>query len=91
MSRSRFNISDRLASQFTGLHGRIIRYGVRPSLGRVSFAVIRLHPSASVFSPFANDFLGERGSLVVWGLTRGVLEDFLDMLPGRWRRGCGPH
>jgi len=75
------DVSDRLARQFTGLHGRIIRYGLRLSLGHMSFAAIKLHPSASVYSPFGNDFLEERGKLVVWGLTLGVLQDLLDTLP----------
>lgn len=75
------DVSDRLARQFTGFHGRIIRYGLRLSLGHMFFAAIELQPTTSVFSPFGNDFLGERERLVVWGLTLGVLADFLDMLP----------
>jgi hypothetical protein len=71
------DVSDRLARR----GGTVVRHALRLSLGRMEFAAIRLWPSSSVFSAFGKDFLAGDRDLELWGLTLGVLEDLLDMLP----------
>lgn len=68
--------------------GEMLRYVWRACLGQMEFTGIRLRPSTSYFSAFGPDYwtpssmLDGRGdSLVLWGLTLGIVEDFLDMLP----------
>ncbi|KAA8893485.1 hypothetical protein FN846DRAFT_978705 [Sphaerosporella brunnea] len=73
----RCDVSDRLARR----GGPLLRHALRLSLGRMEFAAIRLWPSSSVFSAFGKDFLDGGRDLVCWGLTLGILEDLLDMLP----------
>ncbi|KAL7276044.1 hypothetical protein RUND412_000988 [Rhizina undulata] len=86
------DVSDRLARQATGALGRLVRYVLRISLGQMEFAAIRLWPSLSVFSNFGRDFLqgaeeAVRGRssrdtpLLLWGLSLGVLVDFLEEMP----------
>lgn len=56
----------------------------------MEFSAVRLWPSLSVFSSFGGDFLdGTEGgarknwdrSMLLWGLTLGVVTDFFEMLP----------
>jgi hypothetical protein len=81
------DISDRLARLQTGAIGHLIRYALRLSLGRMEYSAIRLWPSYSQFSTFAPDFLAPVNSaqwespLVLWGLTKSIVEDFLEMIP----------
>ncbi|KAI5819121.1 NUDIX family hydrolase [Pyronema omphalodes] len=81
------DVTDRLAQRYTGWVGKVVRYGLRLSLGRMEYAAIRLWPTLSVYSSFGNDFLKEPASgnfdnsLILWGLTLGIVEDFMDMLP----------
>jgi 8-oxo-dGTP pyrophosphatase MutT (NUDIX family) len=73
----RCDVSDRLARR----GGQVVRHALRLSLGWMEFAAIRLLPSSSVFSTLGMDFLQGDRELVLWGLTLGILEDLLDMLP----------
>ncbi len=81
------DVSDRLARRATGVLGRIVRLGLRLSLGHMEFAAVRLWPSESVYSTFGKDFMAPahngiwNNDLLLWGLTLGVIEDFLEMLP----------
>jgi len=83
------DVSDRLSRQFSGPLGPIVRWGLRANLGQMEFSAVRLWPSISVFSSFSGEFLDrtEAGGrswdrpLLLWGLTLGVVTDFLGMLP----------
>jgi hypothetical protein len=90
------DVSDRLSRRFSGLLESIVRWGLRVNLGQMEFAAVRLWPSISIFSSFSGDFLDgtEAGGrswdrpLLLWGLTLGVVTDFLEMLP-RGERAAG--
>jgi len=83
------DVADRLAlrGRRSSVLDQLVRYVLRLSVGEMEFTAIRLWPSISVFSTFGKDFLApaEAGKfespLVLWGLTLGVVEDFIDMLP----------
>ncbi|PWW76755.1 hypothetical protein C7212DRAFT_295260 [Tuber magnatum] len=83
------DVSDRLSRRFSGPLEPIVRWGLRANLGQMEFLAVRLWPSISVFSSFGGDFLSgtEAGGrswdrpLLLWGLTLGVVTDFLEMLP----------
>lgn len=81
--------------------GEMMRYVWRAGLGQMEFTGIRLRPSMSYFSTFGADYWtppsmlngstnGPGGdNLVLWGLTLGVVEDLLDMLPLPSPNGSG--
>ncbi|CUS13386.1 unnamed protein product [Tuber aestivum] len=83
------DVSDRLSRRFSGPLEPIVRWGLRANLGQMEYSAVRLWPSISVFSSFSGDFLdgAEAGGgswdrpLLLWGLTLGVVTDFLEMLP----------
>jgi hypothetical protein len=81
------DVSDRLARRFSGACEPIVRHTIRANLGQMQFAAVRLCPSVSVFSTFAGDYLAAASSssspppLLLWGLTLGIVTDFLEMLP----------
>lgn len=81
------DVSDRLAWRVSGVLGSVVRYAIRLSLGKMEYSAVRLWPSQSAYSTFGKDFLAPamegkwESPLVLWGLTLGIIEDFVDMLP----------
>ena len=77
------DVGDRLARRA----GHALSAVLRVALGRMQYSAVRLWPSMSVYSPFGADFMAPvvarkwAAPLVLWGLTLGVVEDFVDMLP----------
>lgn len=70
------DVSNRLARQESGFR----RYALRFMLGKMTFAAVRLHPSASIYD-HAKPRASKEIPLFLWGLTLGVMTDFLYALP----------
>lgn len=78
------DVSNRLAKQEFGVK----RWFLRAMLGQMMFSAIRLVPSESRycttaigFTPDERDPKAHTPPLLLWGLTLGVVADFLDLLP----------